>query len=199
MTTETAKMIFADKQIAQDILGKLMETTPDTLYDLFQLPTGWQVVRVKQCPPKTFSKETAMPITWNKKKAKPTADAPSAQPAAASQTADVFSFLIKVKKESKEWFNLAEPLPNTTSVWLAKATLVKSELVYPASNTWEFTVPMALAKKKGWNKPVAQAAPIEAAPVETAPTAAPVPLIDGDGNHTTVEGYIAEIEALHYA
>ena len=105
-----------------------------------------------------------MPITWNSKKAKsPAVAAQSPQALGPSApTADVFSFLIKVKKESKEWFHLAEPLPNTTSVWLAKATLVKSELVYPASNTWEFTVPMALAKKKGWNKPVAQAPQVEA-------------------------------------
>ena len=60
MTTATAKMIYADKQLAQDILGKLLEKGGETLYDLFQLPHGWQIVRVTKCP-KFMPKEVQLP------------------------------------------------------------------------------------------------------------------------------------------
>ena len=66
MTTATAKMIYSDKQIALDIMGKMHELDSDKLYDLFQLPHGWQIVRVTKCP-KFMPKEIPVPVTWKKK------------------------------------------------------------------------------------------------------------------------------------
>jgi len=195
MTTETAKMIFADKQIAQDILGKLQESAPDALYDLFQLPTGWQVVRVKQCPPANF-KPLPMPKMTSLANAIaeygleefPSAPAPKpAKPAKAN--GDLFTFQAQVKYATKCEFVLTEKLPGAKSFSLYKALLVKSELVYPASQTWEFTIAMSVAKKKGWTG-LAQSKTEETAPVEAqAETKA----------QTEAEAHPAKIEALQYA
>jgi hypothetical protein len=182
MTTATAKMIYADKQLAQDILGKLLEKGGETLYDLFQLPHGWQIVRVTKCP-KFMPKEVPLPVTFKKKSHSLTASGAelngptnaqvldklldlvddgtkpkAAKPAAA--TGDVFTFTIKVAKQTPEWWHLAESLPNSTSTWLAKTNVISATQLMdatPGVPTFEFTVSATFAKKKGWSaKPAAQ-------------------------------------------
>jgi len=181
MTTATAKMIYADKQLAQDILGKLLEKGGETLYDLFQLPHGWQIVRVTKCP-KFMPKEVPLPVTFKKVKSHSLAASASeifastdggvldqligtveAKPKAvkpAAATGDLFTFTIKVAKQTPEWWHLAESLPNSTSTWLAKTNVISATQLMdatPGVPTFEFTVSAAFAKKKGWSaKPAAQ-------------------------------------------
>ena len=173
MTTETAKMIYSDKQIALDIMGKMHELDSDKLYDLFQLPHGWQIVRVTKCP-KFMPKEIPVPVNWKKKMPKEdpalmAAMAPlyengleelkdatkPVKPAPLDIGQDTVTLTLKVKKQSPEWFHLAEPLPNSSSVWLAKASLVSFTQLMdatPGVPTFEFTVSAKFAKKKGWVK-----------------------------------------------
>ena len=163
MTTATAKMIYSDKQIALDIMGKMHELDSDKLYDLFQLPHGWQIVRVTKCP-KFMPKEIPVPVSWKKKTTTaevldgllgvvdPVEPAPKPAPL---DVGEVVTFTLKVKKQSPEWFHLAEPLPNSSSVWLAKASLVNFTQLMdatPGVPTFEFTVSAKFAKKKGWVK-----------------------------------------------
>ena len=52
MTTETqtAKMIYADANVARMILGKMKKSHPERQYTVMKVTTGWQVCGVTQCP-----------------------------------------------------------------------------------------------------------------------------------------------------
>jgi hypothetical protein len=50
MMNEASKMIYADKTIADAIIGKLRETNPAFKYDMIKLPVGHQIVRINVLP-----------------------------------------------------------------------------------------------------------------------------------------------------
>jgi hypothetical protein len=46
----TAKMIYPQKHIAEAILGKMRDANAGAKFELFELPIGFQVVRITKLP-----------------------------------------------------------------------------------------------------------------------------------------------------
>ena len=117
MITATAKMIYSDKGIAEAILGKLIENSPDSKYDLFKLPVGWQIVRVKKLP--DFM-PPAKPLPVKK-----TADAKSAAHlAACGGNPGAVTFGVKVERETPHWVYFKEPVGPLGAKWLHKSHII---------------------------------------------------------------------------
>ena len=64
MTTETqtAKMIYADANVARMILGKMKKSHPERQYTVMKVTTGWQVCGVTVCPTGMPAKK---PLAWS--------------------------------------------------------------------------------------------------------------------------------------
>jgi hypothetical protein len=146
MTTATAKMIYADKQIANAILGKLSEAIPDAKYDLFKLPVGWQIVRVKKMPDYM---PPAKPIPV---KESATNFLIQSQNAEETMSGGVIKFLAKVQRETSQWVYFKEPVGPIKAQWLHKSHIISQGVAI--NGEVMISVSHKIAKDKlGYNLP----------------------------------------------
>ena len=96
MYASTAKMIYPEKSVAEAILGKMRDANADAKFELFELPIGFQVVRITKLP--DFM-PLPLPLPVAKKAAVPFAPNP-----------DVTEFAVYVKSETDKWLTLTNPV-----------------------------------------------------------------------------------------
>lgn len=90
---QTAKMIYADPQVAKAILRKMEKRNPTDTWNVLQLPTGWQVCRITKCPP-YMPPAKPFPVTK-----------PGQEPIAVS--GDVVTFVAPYARETDKWLYFA--------------------------------------------------------------------------------------------
>jgi hypothetical protein len=137
MTTETttAKMIYADRKVANMILGKMKKRQPQEIWELVKLPTGWQVARIQKLP-------AYMPPA--KPAAVATPDVKSSEEAAG----DIATIVLPFVKETKAWFDFAGPICEVGTHCLYKGHLIAWNVDH-AAKTLTVKMPVKKAKEKG--------------------------------------------------
>ena len=136
MTTETqtAKMIYADANVARKILGKMKKSHPERQYTVMKVTTGWQVCGVTVCPSGMPAKK---PLAWGV-----AIPAPEGQ-VYGTWTGDVvveleFPYL---KNSKRFWY-----FELNGERWLHKNNCVSAEV---ADGMLKLKVPAKIAKKHG--------------------------------------------------
>jgi hypothetical protein len=111
---QTAKMIYADKVVANAILEKMKARSPEDLFNVVQLPTGWQVCRITKCAP-------YMP---------PAKPLPIMKPGDASQiiSGDVVTFVAPFERQTDKWLYFASEQGPGTVRYVHKNHLINFEV-----------------------------------------------------------------------
>ncbi len=133
MSTATSKMIYADKSIADAILGKLREANPDFKYDMIKLPVGHQIVRINVLPafmplaiPLPIMKHAAFAPTW--------------------ASGEVAVILAQFERETDKWLYFSQPVGPKAVKWVHKSHVVSSE---KDGSSLTIKVPTKIAIEKG--------------------------------------------------
>src|ERR1035437_9261156 len=113
MYASTAKMIYPEKSIAEAILSKMRDANADAKFELFELPIGFQVVRITKLP--DFM-PLPLPLPVAKKAAIPFAPNP-----------DVTEFMVSEKSEKDKWLTLTNPVGPKGVLYVYKAHLLSIE------------------------------------------------------------------------
>ena len=131
MSTETAKMIYANLGLATVARNKLIKSSPDVTYNLVNVPTGVQIVRSTPVEPVVAIPEIEL----------------EAKPVVAGETVNSSS---RVRSMSEKWITLQEPMPNGT-IWVYRPFVVAINHLSDSDGT-EIVVPSKVARKKGWGR-----------------------------------------------
>jgi hypothetical protein len=111
--TQTAQMIYAQKPVAQMILGKMLKRNPGKSWTMVQIPSGWQVAPVNVL-------KSGMP---------PAKPAPVIKnltfATAASNTLDAVVYEFPYVRETKAWFYF----DGGAVKWIHKNKLISHEVI----------------------------------------------------------------------
>jgi hypothetical protein len=112
--TQTEKMIYAQKPVAQMILGKMQKRNPGKAYTMVQIPSGWQVAPVNVL-------KSGMPPH----KPHPVLKNTLTFASAASTTLDALVYEFPYVRETKDWFYF----DGGNVQWIHKNKLISHEII----------------------------------------------------------------------
>ena len=112
--TQTSKMIYAQKPVAQMILGKMQKRNPGKEYTMVQLPSGWQVAPINivksGMPPHKPHPVLKNTLTFAN---------------AGSTTLDALVYEFPYVRETKDWFYF----DGGNVQWIHKNKLISHEII----------------------------------------------------------------------
>ncbi len=118
--TQTDKMIYAQKPVAQMILGKMQKRNPGKAYTMVQIPSGWQVAPINivksGMPPHKPHPVLKNTLTFAN---------------AASTTLDALVYEFPYVRETKAWFYF----DGGDVQWIHKNKLISHEIIEQPNET----------------------------------------------------------------